>query len=245
MQESYFEVDLKGNIHFFNDRVTAKLGYETTEIRGMNFRDLVDERNRKIVYDTFHALFLTGAPIRNFEWQLIKKDGRKMDVESSADLLRDANGRPVGFCGVARDITSRKTAEKQLGASEERYRHIIDSIEESYFEVDLQGNLLFFNDTVLRDLNYAPDEIRNVNFRRLVDDANAEKVFAAFHQVYATGKPVKGFDWVIQRKDGSGIEVESSAALISDEVGRPRGFRGIVRDVSQRKTMEEALRQSD
>jgi PAS domain S-box-containing protein len=245
MQESYFEVDLKGNIHFFNDRVTAKLGYETTEIRGMNFRDLVDERNRKIVYDTFHALFLTGAPIRNFEWQLIKKDGRKMDVESSADLLRDANGRPVGFCGVARDITSRKTAEKQLGASEERYRHIIDSIEESYFEVDLQGNLLFFNDTVLRDLNYAPDEIRNVNFRRLVDDANAEKVFAAFHQVYATGKPVKGFDWVIQRKDGSGIEVESSAALIRDERGKPRGFRGIVRDVSQRKKIEEALRQSE
>ncbi|NLX50724.1 MAG: PAS domain S-box protein [Deltaproteobacteria bacterium] len=245
MQESYFEADLKGNIQFFNDRLPAKLGYDASEIRGMNFRDLVDERNRKIVYETFHSLFLTGAPVRNFEWQLLRKDGQSMDVESSVDLLCDEKGRPTGFCGVTRDITPRKTVEKELGASEERYRHILDSIEESYFEVDLHGNLLFFNDTVLRDLNYTPAEIRNVNFRRLVDDANAAKVFAAFHQVYVTGKPVKGFDWVIQRKDGSGIEVESSAALIRDEVGRPRGFRGIVRDISQRKTMEEALRQSE
>jgi two-component system, cell cycle sensor histidine kinase and response regulator CckA len=141
-----------------------------------------------------------------------------------------------------RSPIKRKTKLDTSSVSEERYRHIIDSIEESYFEVDLKGNLLFFNDTVIRALNYTPEEIRSRNFMELVDGQNAKKVSEVFHQVFLTGKAVKGFDWAITKKDGGRIDVESSVALLYDENGRPRGFRGIVRDISERKQTERRLR---
>ena len=115
-------------------------------------------------------------------------------------------------------------------------------MEESYFEVDLKGNILFFNDAVVRELNYSPEEIRNTNFRKLTDEQNAKKIFEIFHKVFLTGETVKAFEWEIIKKDGGRMDVESSVALILDENGRPRGFRGITRDISQRKQTERHLR---
>ncbi|MEE9913641.1 MAG: PAS domain S-box protein [Deltaproteobacteria bacterium] len=242
MQESYFELDIKGNFIFFNDRVGRKLGYTRDEISGMNFRKLLDRENKDKLYEIGRNILLTGKAVENFEWQLIKKSGQKMDVESSIALIRDQQGQPAGFYGVVRDITLRKKAERELRFSEERYRHILESIEESYFEVDLHGNLLFFNDAMVRNLNYTPDEIHHMNFRKLVDDPDAKKIIEVFHQVYLTGETVKGFDWKINAKDGGKMDVESSVALLKDESGQPRGFRGMVRDISQRKQTERRLR---
>jgi len=241
MQESYFELDIQGNIRFFNDRLIKKLGFTRKEISGMNFRKLLDKENKEKLYGIGRDILRTGTAVQSFEWQLITKDGKTMDVESSVALLRDEKGRPAGFHGVVRDITKRKKAERELRLSEERYRNIIDSVEESYFEVDLQGNLLFFNDAVVRVLNYTPEEIIRMNFRKLVDEHNADKIFKIFHTVYLTGETVKGFDWKINKKNGGTLDVESSVALLRDENGQPIGFRGIVRDISQRKQAERHL----
>ena len=110
MQESYFETDIEGNIIFFNDRVTRKLGYTAQEIRGMNFRMFLNEENRKKVHKTGLKIFFTGEDVQDFEWQLIQKNGQAMDVESSIALLRDKKGEPAGFHGVV--ITARKQTER-------------------------------------------------------------------------------------------------------------------------------------
>jgi len=242
MQESYFEVNLKGDIIFFNDRVNQKLDYTEQEMLGMNFRRLLDEENQKKMFKLGLQIFSTGQDVRDFEWQLMRKNSQLMDVESSIGLLRDKKGSPVGFHGVVRDITPRKQVERALRLSEERYRNILDSMEESYYEVDLKGNILFFNDAVVRELNYSPEEIRNTNFRKLTDKQNAKKIFEIFHKVFFTGENVKAFEWEIIKKDGGRMDGESSVALILDEKGQPRGFRGITRDVSQRKQTERHLR---
>jgi PAS domain S-box-containing protein len=132
--------------------------------------------------------------------------------------------------------------ENSSGKIEERYRHILDTIEESYFEVDLQGNVLFFNQATLRELSYLPEEISKMSYRQLTDEHNARKVYSVFHHVFLTGETVKAFDWEILRKDGKKIQVESSVALMHDEQGSPCGFRGVVRDVTQRNLAEKRLR---
>ena len=132
--------------------------------------------------------------------------------------------------------------ESSSGKIEERYRHILDTIEESYFEVDLKGNVLFFNEATLRELSYSPEEISKMSYRQLTDENNARKVNSVFHHVFRTGETVKAFDWEILRKDGKKINVESSVALMHDEHGRPCGFRGVVRDVTQRNLAEKRLR---
>ncbi|MRR18429.1 MAG: PAS domain S-box protein, partial [Deltaproteobacteria bacterium] len=78
--------------------------------------------------------------------------------------------------------------------------------------------------------------------RNLVDQPTADKIFEIFHAVYLTGETVKGFDWRINKKNGGTLDVESSVALLRDENGQPKGFRGIVRDISRRKQTERHLR---
>jgi len=141
-----------------------------------------------------------------------------------------------------RRAVEKREAEEALRESEEKYRTILENIEDGYFEVDIAGNFTFFNDSLCRIIGYPRDEMMGMNNRDYMDKENAKKVFQAFNRVYTTGKPTKGFGWEIIRKDGTRRFVEASASLIRDPEGEPIGFRGIVRDITERKRAEEALR---
>jgi PAS domain S-box-containing protein len=136
------------------------------------------------------------------------------------------------------DITERKRVADALRESGEKYRSILENIEEGYFEVDLAGNLTFFNDALRRALGYPADELMGMNYRQYVDEENTGQVFQTFNTVYRTGEPTEAFDWRMFRKDGRQAIVESSVSLIRDATGQPTGFRGIVRDVTEHKQAE-------
>ena len=125
--------------------------------------------------------------------------------------------------------------------SEEKYRTILENIEDGYYEVDLAGNLTFFNDSVIRILGYSRDELMGVNNPMYTDPESSKKLYQAFNKVYRTGEPAKEFNWEIIRKDGTKRIGEVSISLIKDSEGKPIGFRGIARDITERKRAEEAL----
>jgi PAS domain S-box-containing protein len=136
-------------------------------------------------------------------------------------------------------------SQASLQENEEKYRTILDNIEDGYFEVDLKGDFTFFNNSVCRILGYSPLEMVGMNNRQYMDEKNAKKVFETFNRVYRTGKPAKGFDWEVIRADGSKGHVDASVTLITDEAGNRIGFRGIVRDITERKQAEKDLRESE
>jgi len=137
------------------------------------------------------------------------------------------------------DIIERAQSEEELRESEERYRTILDNIEYGYFEVDIAGNFTFFNDPLCIILGYSRDEMMGMNNRQYMDKEHAKKVYQAFNRVYTTGEPYIAFDWEIVRKDGAKRFVESSVSLIRDSKGEGIGFRGIGRDITERKRAEE------
>jgi PAS domain S-box-containing protein len=143
---------------------------------------------------------------------------------------------------VKQELVERQRAEGALRESEKKYRTILDNIEEGYFEVDPKGNLTFFNDSLSRITGYSRDEMMGMNNRQYMDEENAKKVFQAFNRVYSTGKPVRGFEWEIIRKDDTRGFVETSVSLVKNSEGEPIGFRGIAHDVTERKWVEEELR---
>ncbi len=132
-----------------------------------------------------------------------------------------------------------KLEEEALRKSEEKYRNILHSLEEGYFEVDLKGNLTFFNDAFVRWSNYSKEQLMGMNNRQYMDEETAKRVYQVFNKVYSTGDPANAFDWEMIKKDGTKGWIESSVALIRDSNGQPIGFRGIGRDASERKKMEE------
>ena len=137
------------------------------------------------------------------------------------------------------EVEHRRQTEKALRESEEKYRNILESIGEGYYEVDLAGNFTFFNDAMCRIRGYSRDELMGMNNRGYMDPVTAKKIFEAYHQVYTTGKGMKGYEWETVRKDGTKGYVEVSASLMKNPEDKPIGFRGIVRDVTERKFAEE------
>lgn len=134
---------------------------------------------------------------------------------------------------------------RDLKESEEKYRTILENIEDGYHEVDLAGNFTFFNESFRRILGYAGDDLMGMNYRRYAaDEASADRVLKAYNGVYRTGEPLQRFEWDIVRKGGARRSVEVSVSLVRDAEGRRRGFRGIVRDTTARKQKEDALQEA-
>jgi len=144
----------------------------------------------------------------------------------------------------AKSRANRKLAEEALRKSEEKYRSILENIEDGYYEVDLEGNFTFFNDSLCRIHGYLQEELMGMNYWRHVDEENMGRVFRTFRSVYETGKPAKGIGWQIVGKDGSKKYIEASVSLRINSSGQPIGFQGISRDITERKLAEEERKQN-
>ena len=130
-------------------------------------------------------------------------------------------------------------AFQQLQESEERHRNILESLIDGYFEVDLDGNFLFFNSSVCRLLGYTKKELLGMNNRQYMDAQNTRKAYQTFARVLETDSPQQSMDWQVIRKDGSKCHVETLVTLIRDDNGQPVGFRGIARDITDRIHAEQ------
>ncbi|HON76950.1 MAG TPA: diguanylate cyclase [Spirochaetota bacterium] len=146
------------------------------------------------------------------------------------------------YSNAQAEIIERKHVEESLWEINERYRTILESIQDGYFENDLSGNMTFFNAATLKIFGYESSELLGLNYHSYMDKENAAIVFKAFNEVYTTGIPIKAVDWELTKKDGSKIYVEASINLIRDIDGNPVGFRGIVRDITDRKALENSLK---
>ncbi|MFZ0726568.1 MAG: PAS domain S-box protein, partial [Desulfobacterales bacterium] len=245
IEDGYYEVDLSGNFTFFNHAMARITGFASNELLGMNNRDMMDKFNTTQVFQVFNQVYQTGLATRAFDWQLIRKDGSRRVLEVSISLKKSISGEPVGFMGIARDVTQRKLMEQALRDSEEKYRMIIENIEDGYYEVDLSGNFTFFNEALARITGYRRTELLGKNNRAIMDSFNAKRVMALFSGVYNTGLATKAFDWELIRKDGAKRYVEVSVSLKRDLKGHPVGFMGIARDITERRETEELLRRSE
>lgn len=128
---------------------------------------------------------------------------------------------------------------KKLKESEEKYRNILESIEDGYFEVDNAGNFTFFNEATCKMLGYPKEELLGMNNRQYMSEATARKVFQAFNWLYRTGNVARTLDSKMIRKDGSECIVQMVVSLIHQGDGKPVGFRGIARDITERIQAEK------
>jgi len=129
--------------------------------------------------------------------------------------------------------------QAELRESREKYKTILDNIANGYYEVDLAGNLTFFNRACINILGYSEAELMGMNNRTFMDKENARKVYETFHHVFTTGEPYRALDWELIRKDGAICYVDTSISLILDNDGKGIGFRGVLMDITERKQSEK------
>jgi len=246
----FITIDLEGKITFISKRTKEILGYENEETINMSIFNFIPEEDHQRAMETLQK-GMKGEKIKHVQLPVTAKSGKKLFFDFSFSRIYK-DGVVIGAQGTAVDVTERKQVEKALRENEarhrereERYRNIIDNMEEAYYEVDLKGNLTFFNATAVTNLGYTDNVMMGMNFRQYVDEENASKVFEAYNKVFLTGESIKGLDWELISKGSGKIPIESSISLMRDAQGNPIGFRGIIRDITDRKRAEDALRESE
>lgn len=238
INDGYFEVDLKGSFVFFNDSLCRIVDRDRDEMIGMNYTEYMDKDTTAKVYKIFNNVYKTGEAANVYDWAIITKDGIPRVHESSVSLIRDLNAKPIGFRGIVRDVTDRKRAEEMLQKSEEKYRTILDTMEDIYVEVDLNGNIVYRNNASIKILGYTEEESKGQSYKEFTSSETAQKLYDIFKNVYVTEKPGQLNEYEVIAKDGRRLTFEGVITLLKNESGESIGFRLLAHDITERKRAE-------
>ena len=135
-------------------------------------------------------------------------------------------------------FSHRKAADDALRESEEKYRTILESIEEGYFETDLAGNLTFFSNPFCKIIGYTRSQLIGMNTRRYTTPETAAKMERITEQLLQSGMPENVSSYDVIRPDGDKALLELSFSILKGSDDGPVGFKGVLRDVSARKKTE-------
>jgi PAS domain S-box-containing protein len=134
-----------------------------------------------------------------------------------------------------------QSTRNMLQKSEAKYRTILETMQEGYFEIDGNGAIVFFNDATSKILGYPGEKLLGMNFRVLVAQGSAGPVEKKFNEMMRRGTPAEPGEYEINRGDGSIRLVEFSASMIRDRDSKPLGFRGIMRDITEKRKAESDI----
>jgi PAS domain S-box-containing protein len=172
----------------------------------------------------------------------ILMDKSDRSARTNAQLLSNEKNKLSEFnTRLSSEIEERKSVTRALLESEEKYRTILETIEDAYFEVDLRGNLTFFNRSLSRQLGYTDAELTGMTYKTYTDRENAKKLFQVFNKVYTSGQTSPPVDLDIVDRHNIVKTVSILTSLICDSQNEATGFRGLARDISGYKKMEKQL----
>lgn len=228
-----------GNILWTNPAVVRVTGYTIEECMKMkNYpKSLVVPEDRIMAMDA-HKKGLKGER-GSLECRIKRKDGQVIWVISSWQPIYDKKGVWQGQRISVRDVTDRKQAEEKLAESRERFKNLVETTSDWIWEIN-KNNVYTYASPKIRDLlGYEPEEILGKTPFDLMPENEAQKILQQFHNVTVSHKPIKGLENVNRHKEGRLVTLETTAVAIFDEYGNFTGYRGIDRDVTQRKADEE------
>ncbi|MEW6263617.1 MAG: ATP-binding protein [Thermodesulfobacteriota bacterium] len=139
------------------------------------------------------------------------------------------------------EIEERGKAEQALRVSEEKYRTILESLEEGYHELDLSGRYTFMNEALARILEHSAGELLGLEIERFMDESTAREFKKVCDQALKTDRPVLPLEWSLARGDGGKTYLETTITVLRNDEGRPTGFKGFTRDVTEEKKLKTQL----
>ena len=237
-----YTIDKDLKVLSMSPSVEKVMGYKPQDFIGKPVTDLgkilTPESLQQAIIDT--DLILKGNTISATIYQFIARDGTIRYGEVSGSPII-SNGQIIAIISVARDITDRKLTEDALGESEEKFRKILEDMEDVYFEVDITGMITFVNPSSCKKSGYTKEELLGMSFKQISVPDGIGQVMKYFGEIFQTGQTGKPFIWNLKKKNGEEGFFEVVASLIRDNQGNPRGFKGIGRDITERRKAEEAL----
>ncbi|NJC95864.1 MAG: PAS domain S-box protein [Anaerolineae bacterium] len=222
-----------------NEGVTHLLGYTRDEFLALQPPD--------IVHPDFHQTMRTNQQmLKSGENTIIeslhcRKDGATVQVEINSRLMTYQGARMI--LSVVRDITERKRAERQLEESEQKYRQLIEALQEGIWVIDKDANTSFANPRMAEMLGYTVEEMQGKPLFAFMDERGTRISKRNLERRQQGIKEQHDFEFI--KKDGSRIYATMETAPITDDKGNYAGAIAGVVDITERKRSEDALRESE
>lgn len=240
-----FMLDPQGRVTSWNVGARRFKGYDAEEIIGEHFSRFYtpEEREQQIPKIALETAEREGR----FEvegWR-VRKDGSRFWANVVIDPIHDPSGRLVGFAKVTRDLTDLRAAEVELRASEERFRMLVQSVTDyAIYMLDPKGRVSSWNAGAERFKGYRADEIMGEHFSRFYTEEDREAGIPriALETAEREGR-FEAEGWRV-RKDGARFWASVIIDPIRDDNGALVGFAKVTRDLSEKRAIEEQLRQS-
>ena len=230
-----------------NSTLRQMLGYTASELDDMELYELAASPREKID-SNFRRTLKEGHRITGAT-EYWRKDGTLLDVEVSASVI--CYGGEDVVCGVVRDITERKRAERRLREAEEGYRTLVEQVPAVIYTQELSepsspksSTTMFASPQIEAQTGYPP--LAYVEdpelWIKLVHPEDREQVLAEDARTDEIGEPFR-MEYRYITRHGRVIWVRDEAMLVRDESGQPLYWQGIQQDITQRKRAESALRE--
>ncbi len=235
------EVTSKGAILYASPRIHAITGYKPAEVIGKTPFDFMETKQASRMRRIFEEKTGRREPIRGFRNVVIRPDGSAVTLETNASPFFDADGRLAGYCAATRDITHLKRTEEALRGSEQRYRNLIESIDEYIAEADAEGRCTYASPRVFDFIGYRPAEVVGKRPFDFMDPAEAARVERIFREKASKRESFDYLEHTLIHKNGALVIVETSGTPFFDGDGNLEGYRTISRNITRRKQAMEAL----
>lgn len=205
----------------------------------------VHPEDRALVQEALKKSLQDGRGF-NVQFRVVRTDGEVRWVHAASGVARETDGPPRYLAGIVSDVTARRVADEKLRQAEERHRLINQASSDLIYEWDVATGELTWNDTLANHFGYSPDNLTSISeFALLLHPDECTALQEGVAKVLKSDSTQFADTHRLKRGDGSYAEVQTTLHVIRDLDGKPVRVIGNLHDVSQRKKMDAALRESE
>ena len=225
-----------------NEAMTKILGYKPNEIIGYKSEFLYKDQEEFVkISNRVESQFVRNGQVV-LEHDFLHKDGFRVScilMGKMLDRFRPEKGCIYSFT----DVTKYKDVMEQLRESEDKYRTIIENIDEGYYEIDLKGRFTFVNAAALTIFHFKTNKILGKHFSDFFLEKTAQSLKQVFIRIHKSNEDFKKMHWRFKEQDGV-RHIESNIFIKRSKDNTPIGFRGMLRDITERHKIQEQLAES-
>lgn len=241
----YHTLDANGYIIRMNNKELNWLGYTEEELVGKKkYIDLISPDSR----EEYNSKCMCIAENKNrqtledSEFNLMRKNGTSFPILLSSIAMRDSAGKIKSFLNSVLDITERKNADLIIQESERKYRNIFNNVQDVFYQTDMSGILIEISPSIERYSGYTRDELVGKPVEEFYDDPSVRYDLL---KVLTQKGEIGDFELMLKRKDGTRVLTSANIHILFNKKGLPIGIEGSLRDISERKLIEEAVKSNE